>query len=187
MADSIITKRALAAALRELMAEQPFEKINVAQICERCNMHRKSFYYHFKDKYDLINWIFDTEIITVTQQGDDSLVYDEHLSFLQGWLDYFYENKDFYRKAFQIRGQNSFAEHFHEYTRPFVRMRLALVLRSDEIDDFYIDFFTDAILCAIERWLTMNSSMTPGQIVHKLRSLVERSIPSLRELIDSDT
>lgn len=54
MADSNITKRALATSLKELMVEQPFDKINVAQICERCNMNRKSFYYHFKDKYDLV-------------------------------------------------------------------------------------------------------------------------------------
>lgn len=53
MADSNITKHALATALRELMTELPFEKINVAHICERCGMNRKSFYYHFKDKYDL--------------------------------------------------------------------------------------------------------------------------------------
>ena len=45
-------------ALKGLMAEMPFEKINVSQICERCGMNRKSFYYHFKDKYDLVNWIF---------------------------------------------------------------------------------------------------------------------------------
>ena len=38
MADSNITKRALASSLKELMMEQPFEQINVAQICERCNM-----------------------------------------------------------------------------------------------------------------------------------------------------
>ncbi len=42
MADSNITKQALAASLRELMEEVPFDKINVAQICERCGMNRKS-------------------------------------------------------------------------------------------------------------------------------------------------
>ena len=54
MADSNITKKALAAALKELMEEMPFEKIGIGDICERCGMHRKSFYYHFKDKYDLV-------------------------------------------------------------------------------------------------------------------------------------
>ena len=49
MADSNITKRALAGALRELMMDVPLDKIRVAHICERCDMIRKSFYYHFKD------------------------------------------------------------------------------------------------------------------------------------------
>ena len=53
MADSNITKRALASALKELMNEKPFARISVSDICTRCDMNRKSFYYHFKDKYDL--------------------------------------------------------------------------------------------------------------------------------------
>ena len=57
MADSNITKKALAGALKELMDTKPFQKISVSDICERCQMNRKSFYYHFKDKYDLMNWI----------------------------------------------------------------------------------------------------------------------------------
>lgn len=77
MADSNITKRALATSLKELMMEQPFEKINVAQICERCNMNRKSFYYHFKDKYDLVNWIFDTEFIALLKDENLSSNYKE--------------------------------------------------------------------------------------------------------------
>ena len=27
-------------------------------------MNRKSFYYHFKDKFDLVNWIFDVEYLS---------------------------------------------------------------------------------------------------------------------------
>ena len=67
MADSNITKKALADALKELMDTKPFHKISVSDICERCQMNRKSFYYHFKDKYDLMNWIYDTEFIGVAK------------------------------------------------------------------------------------------------------------------------
>ena len=64
MADSNITKSALASALKELMETTPFAKITVSDICAKCNMNRKSFYYHFRDKFDLVNWIFDVEYLT---------------------------------------------------------------------------------------------------------------------------
>lgn len=63
MADSSITKKALANAMKELMEQKKFSKINVGEICSLCNMNRKSFYYHFKDKYDLVNWIFYSEFV----------------------------------------------------------------------------------------------------------------------------
>ena len=44
--------------MKKLMKEKPFAKISVIDICEGCGMNRKSFYYHFKDKYDLVNWNF---------------------------------------------------------------------------------------------------------------------------------
>ena len=69
MADSNITKRALALALKELIKTHPIEKISVGNICDVCGMNRKSFYYHFQDKYELINWIYYTEFFTSFQHG----------------------------------------------------------------------------------------------------------------------
>ena len=36
MPDSLITKRALASSLKELMKAQPLTKISVGDICEKC-------------------------------------------------------------------------------------------------------------------------------------------------------
>ena len=44
--------------MKNLMRGRPFEKISVSDICVECGINRKSFYYHFRDKYDLVNWIF---------------------------------------------------------------------------------------------------------------------------------
>lgn len=141
MADSNITKRALAASLKELMAEQPFDKINVAQICQRCNMSRKSFYYHFKDKYDLVNWIFDTEFMELIKRENLSAGYTERWSFIEKNCRYFYQNHSFYRKALQIKGQNSFSEHFQEYIRPFIAERISNLFEGEQADEFILDFF----------------------------------------------
>ena len=63
MAYSGVTKTVMAEAMKDLMREIPFAKISVGDICARCGMNRKTFYYHFKDKYDLVNWIFQTEFL----------------------------------------------------------------------------------------------------------------------------
>lgn len=190
MADSNITKWALATSLKELMAEQPFDKINVAQICERCDMNRKSFYYHFKDKYDLVNWIFDTEFITLLK--DEKLDvshanYKERWSFVEKICQYFYQNHGFYRKALQIRGQNSFRDHFREYIQPLLAERISTLFGQKQLDQFTMDFFTDAVVCAMERWLLTKECMLPEQFLEKIKALTEESARSIcRELAQAE-
>ncbi len=57
MSDSIITKKAIAVSLKDLMKKKSLAKITVSDIVKNCNLNRQTFYYHFKDKYDLLHWI----------------------------------------------------------------------------------------------------------------------------------
>ena len=71
MADSNITKRALAQAMKGLMAKQPFSKISVGDICEACGMNRKSFYYHFRDISDVVEYALLREVDHVFESQVD--------------------------------------------------------------------------------------------------------------------
>ena len=53
---SQMTKRALVASLKDLLAEKPLDKITVTDLTEHCGVNRMTFYYHFKDIYDLVEW-----------------------------------------------------------------------------------------------------------------------------------
>lgn len=174
MSDSNITKRALATALKALMEEMPFDKITVSDICEKCEMHRKSFYYHFKDKYDLVNWIFDTEFIRLASNEYDVLSYNKRWDFIEKYCEYFYENRNFYRKALKIQGQNSFIEHLREFIFPVLNSGLQIVFQDDAVDDFTVNFTVDATLCAIERWMMDADCMPPEEFVYRLKRLSER-------------
>lgn len=179
MADSNITKRALAAALRELMEEVPFDKIQVTNICDRCDMNRKSFYYHFKDKYDLLNWIFDTEIISFAQRYSNTQDIEERIEEIRDVCYYFYKNRNFYRKALKVEGQNSFSEHFREFVMPVIKIRISHFLDENDVGEFELNFFTDAVTCAIERWLTDKNCLPPDEFVDKLLNLVQRCAETL--------
>lgn len=51
------TKRALEASFKKLLLEKPLNKITINDITEDCGVNRMTFYYHFKDIYDLVDWI----------------------------------------------------------------------------------------------------------------------------------
>ncbi|MDO4340958.1 MAG: TetR/AcrR family transcriptional regulator C-terminal domain-containing protein [Eubacteriales bacterium] len=186
MADSNITKRALAAALRELMEQMPFDKIQVGQICELCDMNRKSFYYHFKDKYDLLNWIFDVEFLTFVQRHSRAKKTEQRIESIRDMCHYFYENRDFYRKALKIQGQNSFSEHFREYIMLLIKSRFS-ELFGDREDDFELNFFTDAVVCAMERWLLDKECMPPDEFVDRLLQLICQGADVVHQQLNEDT
>ena len=60
---SDITKRAMSYALKNLLRTKPLNKITVQDIADECGVNRQTFYYHFQDIYDLVEWtcIEDTE------------------------------------------------------------------------------------------------------------------------------
>jgi probable dihydroxyacetone kinase regulator len=53
---SEITKRALSESLKKLLSEKPLDKITVTDIVNDCGVNRQTFYYHFQDLYDLVEW-----------------------------------------------------------------------------------------------------------------------------------
>lgn len=53
---SQVTKRALEQSLKNLLLKKPLSKITVADIADDCGINRMTFYYHFKDIYDLVEW-----------------------------------------------------------------------------------------------------------------------------------
>lgn len=59
---SLDTMTLLADSFIELAEQMPFEKISVSDIVAASNKNRKTFYYHFEDKDQMVHWIFRRDI-----------------------------------------------------------------------------------------------------------------------------
>ena len=164
MADSNITKRILAASLKHLLNDRSFQKINIHDICEKCGMNRKSFYYHFRDKYDLVNWIFDNEF--VLPYG--ALMHKDEQESISALCTYFYENRAFYRQAFKIEGQNSFSEHFCAFIYPYVEKQFVNLSEDVGIKDFQCRLAAESLRSALEYWLDEKDPLQPQKFVECL-------------------
>lgn len=81
MSSSLQTKKSLAKSLKKLMRLTPLHKISVKDVVKDCNLNRQTFYYHFHDIYELVEWIYKTEAI-------ESIA--EYKSY-NTWIDGFYK------------------------------------------------------------------------------------------------
>ena len=71
---SDITKRALATSLKKLLSQKELTKIAIKDITDDCGVKRQTFYYHFADVYDLIEWIY-----TLTKSLNQLLMIKIHM------------------------------------------------------------------------------------------------------------
>ena len=154
--------------MKALMEEKPFSKISVGDICERCGMNRKSFYYHFKDKYDLVNWIFQTEFLEMMQGRD----YTSGWELLSDICSYFYDERAFYTNALQVEGQNAFRDYFAEAISSVLTEILRDQIGPEEDSHFFVQFLTDAFQSAILRWLKQTPVLPPDEFLQKLESVM---------------
>ena len=80
---SLTTKKAIAFALQELLHQKQLSKITVNDIAEHCNINRQTFYYHFQDINDLVEWICN-------ESADKALKdKDNYENWMDGFLSVF--------------------------------------------------------------------------------------------------
>lgn len=118
MSNSDFTKYMIARGLKQLLEDRAFTDISVSDIAKHCSISRNTFYYHFKDKYDVITWIFYTEI---TPLIGDTVSINKWGSGMRALCHYMQENRAFYVNVVQFQGQNSLADCLMEFYENLVQ------------------------------------------------------------------
>ena len=80
-----------------------------------------------------------------------------------------------FRRALRVKGQNSFSEHFREFLHPLLRVRIEAIIGCETVPSLCVDFFSDGIVCSIERWLLDKNCMPPEQFVATMKNIVQRA------------
>ncbi len=151
------TKIWIADALKRLLVKKPLEKIFVTDICKEAEIERPTFYYHFKDKYDLMAWIFCQQTMKTDVLSIDSAA--KAMNSMR--KDYI-----FFKRAFEDNSQNPMWAYMHTY---FVKRYtdIAIEKTSDALDTqtkFSIRLYCYGTIGMTQEWL-MHDNITPAEMV----------------------
>lgn len=187
MSNANITKDAIANAMKQLMEEVPFDHITTADIIKRCGISRKTFYYHFQDKYELVNWIFSVEVIDGILKNTtiDNLA-DCYLNLCR----YIQDNKIFCTNALNASGQNCFIQFLYGYVEKQINILCKdaideKILSSDDIK-FLVDFYYYAFIGVFKTWVNSNMKDSPELMVKRWVSLVSNNLEQYIRAMGAD-
>ncbi len=167
---SITTRRILCGAMKSLMEERPFSTISVKNICERCDINRKSFYYHYHDKFDLVNNIYNVEFYDAACEKK----YDSIWEFFTDLAEYLNTNRKFYRNAFNVEGQNSFSECFCDSLSPLLKNYLEQTGCSKSELKKMTQYACIMISAATQFWLRDKTPQSPREFALSLKMLLDQ-------------
>lgn len=172
---AIKTKTKMAKAFKELMNSKPFEKITVSDITDKCQIHRQTFYYHFQDRYELLDWIILNELLEPFING---FSLDNMLDKFHALLETMYANKKFYQSAIRIdSGEVS------TYLSNASRMEFADSLKKlfekynieqQTPEDIMLiaEFIGYGLSGVVLSWVQRGMKETPAELTAKIENLV---------------
>lgn len=107
------TKASLYRGLMNLMKTKPFEEINVSEICKESLINRSTFYDHFNDKYELIEYLMNDMrkdlIDKLNRSTKTNNIKDYYVELMRILLEHIKSNIDIYSSAIKINS-NSIAK-----------------------------------------------------------------------------
>ena len=171
MANATMTRRAIAAGLKELMETHSFASLSVGDIARQCGVSRNTFYYHFRDKYDLISWVFHTEITPIV---DDPTARGDWAAGLLALCSYRQANKKFYLNVLQFHGQNSFSDCLMQ----FYEQRIVRVICGQNASEasasarLIARFYAHALVGVLLDWASAGMQQDPHPFVRMLDELL---------------
>lgn len=153
------TKRKYADAFQELLKTNSYNKISVNDICTKCDTFRANFYYHFKSKDALAEWIFDQDFAELTQTADNPL------STLTALLERMQEHRNFYLKSLARSAYTPIYYRFKNSIAAYLcRMKHSELKGLDAAARFKVDYIASGWIGAVHLWLNGDFTMSAEQL-----------------------
>ena len=174
----------LAESFKELACQQPVEKITIKQITDKAGVIRPTFYNHFEDKYNLLEWILITDIVNPAMPLLSAGMIKEALILIFHNMQ---KDKDFYIHISKLEGQNSF--------RSMVEQGISLVLCSMIVDrmgtkkplnrwltpEHISEYYTQSITYILMSWIHGGMKIPPEEMAQVFDFISSHSLSDVLE------
>lgn len=176
----------LADSFKELVLEKPVEKITIKEITDRAGVIRVTFYNHFQDKYELLEWICREEIVSPTKILFQNNMRREAVTFI---FTAILKNKEFYSHVAHTQGQNSFSSTVRQLVSETIEEHF-LANKSGKHEKHSLltakwiaDYYAMSLTYILMSWIDRDMDIPPEDMVNIYEYVAQHSLISLPETV----
>ena len=184
---SDLTKRALEQSLKYLLLQKPLSKITISDIADDCGINRMTFYYHFKDIYDLIEWSCEED---ARKALEGKKTYD---TWQQGLLQIFeavQENKVFILNVYRSISREQVENYLYKLTYQLligvVHEQAEGMSVREEDQDFIATVYKYAFVGLMLDWIKNDMKADPALLVDRLAAVIHGNVAAALERLRID-
>lgn len=174
---SDITKKALVNSFKSLLKEKPFSKITISDITNDCGINRMTFYYHFKDIYDLIEWTCECDAKKILEGKKSYNTWQEGFSEL---LNHVKENKSYVLGLYHSISREQIENYLHKVTYFLILNVVKEKAQNYDIKetdmDFIANFYKFAFVGLVLDWVQSDMELDTHELISKVDALISGTI-----------
>lgn len=174
----------LAESFKELACQRPIEKITIKEITDRAGVIRPTFYNHFQDKYELLEWIIMQEVLSPIKPLIGAGLVDEAILLI---FTAILKDQEFYTKASRLEGQNS----FESIARDCIRRILLEIMENHAVfhapknswitPEHIAEYYAQSMCYIVMTWIRSNMAVPPQEMVEVYNYIIKHSMQEVLE------
>lgn len=166
-------------ALFELLSKKSFEEIKVNDICNLAMVHRTTFYSHFSDKYELLDYCIkdvEEEITKKIANTNYTNLREFYTNLIMNLLEYIAERKKFFKCFIRKNTDSGITTIFMNACISYITEVLEKEENMDISHEIPISiiaqFYSGAVIHILINWLKSDSKLTEKELCNYIVSLI---------------
>lgn len=174
---SNMTKYALEASLKKLLLQKPLDKVTINDLTSDCGISRMAFYYHFKDIYDLVEWVC---LEDARRALEGKKTYDSWKEGLRQIFEEVLENKPFIINVYHSLSREQIENYLYRITygliMDVVEERTVDVPITEDEKKFIANFYKYSFVGIMLDWIKQGMKADYQDIVEKMSITVKGGV-----------
>jgi len=173
---SRLTEKALVSNFKKMTERMPIEKITVSELCRECGIQRQTFYYHFRDIRDLVEFIYSSEMKDVLK---DNRTYETWQEGMDAILKAIRADSSFINATYRSLTRDQLESFLYSHIKELLvnvlkELASGHMVREDQISRI-ADYHKYAFAGVVLDWIKNGMKEEPEEVTAQLETVIEGS------------